>query len=75
MDPVLDVGHCAVLEFLLRDCEIEIGCVTEEGSAPVHIASYAGHFDALQLLVSLGADLLQPDKDGLVVSCLNPGRL
>lgn len=57
-------GHDPVCKLLLRNKEVKLDVVDEEGQQPVHLTVPNGHFDTFTLLVKHGADPNAPLKGG-----------
>jgi 26S proteasome non-ATPase regulatory subunit 10 len=56
-------GKCAVLEFLVSNCAIDVECRNKVGQTPLIVACEAGFDEAVLKLARLGADIEATDAE------------
>ena len=57
-------GHISSIDFLIEECCVDVNLAAEDQFRALHLAAKEGHPEALQRLLTLGADPSLPDRHG-----------
>ncbi|XP_075262899.1 acyl-CoA-binding domain-containing protein 6-like [Convolutriloba macropyga] len=63
-----DRGNLGMIKMLIEDFKAQVDVKDEEGQTALHYAVSCEHFDAVKLLLSLGADRNVKDNEGFIAA-------